>query len=54
MIDIEVVYETEKTNRMIHRKISKWEIKDNLLYLYRKEKIEVVYNINKIISFYEY
>lgn len=54
MIDIEVIYQTEKTNCIIHRKISKWEIKNNLLYLYRKDKIEVVYNINKIIRFNEY
>ena len=54
MIDIEVIYQTEKTNYIIHRKIDKWEIKNNLLYLYRKDKVEVVYNINKIIRFNEY
>jgi hypothetical protein len=53
-MDIKVVYQSEKETHVIHKNISKWEIKDKILYLYRGEDVEVVYNMEKIIGFWNY
>lgn len=52
-MDIRVNYIYDKSTYIVHTNIDKWEIKGNLLYLYRNDRIDVVYNINKIISFYK-
>ena len=50
---IKIVYLENKITEMTHLKIDKWEIKGNLLQMYRGNSVEVIYNINKIISFYK-
>lgn len=52
-MNIKVFYFDDKRTDTTHKYIDKREIKNNLLYMYRGSRVEVVYNINKIISFYQ-